>query len=493
MEFSEKTYINKVALIGHTIIDTILVLAYAVELARGSRTPGYFAVFAILCIAPVAAEILIYQKNPESGLLKHVIGTSYGILYLFVIFTSTANLAYTYAFPMFMLCVLYMDVSFSTRIFIGGFGGNVIYAIIHMMTVGYADSELPDLEIRIASVFLTGVFMVLACKAVKKVNEAKMHQIQDQTAESGKLAENVLSTSRTMMKEIGEISGSMESMETSVEKMHKSMTEVSDGTTQAATSAQKQLERTEQIQDYISKVKETAELIKQSMEESSEKIAEGQGRMETLADQADKSMAANKQVLDQMKSLAEYTGQMNTIIDTITSIANSTVMLALNASIEAARAGEAGRGFAVVATQISDLASQTKAATVNITNLIEHIGTNLTMVEEAVEVVMESNKVNTENSRVVTENFAGITDSTDSAGKQAGEMLEIVSNLEAANKDIIENIQTITEITEEVSGHANETCGDCEENSELAEAIIRIVADLSAKAQILQNTNSGKM
>lgn len=82
-------------------------------------------------------------------------------------------------------------------------------------------------------------------------------------------------------------------------------------------------------------------------------------------------MDANNRVLEKMKVLTEYTNKMNTIIETITSIANSTGMLALNASIEAARAGEAGRGFSVVATEISGLASQTKDATVNITELIK--------------------------------------------------------------------------------------------------------------------------
>lgn len=71
-------------------------------------------------------------------------------------------------------------------------------------------------------------------------------------------------------------------------------------------------------------------------------------------------MEANQQMITQMDALSQYAGQMNTIIETITSIANSTGVLALNASIEAARAGEAGRGFAVVASQISTLASQTQ-------------------------------------------------------------------------------------------------------------------------------------
>lgn len=178
---------------------------------------------------------------------------------------------------------------------------------------------------------------------------------------------------------------------------------------------------------------------------------------------------------------------MNTIIETITSIANSTGMLALNASIEAARAGEAGRGFAVVAGQISGLANQTKSATVNITELIGHINSELASVETAVDVVTESNRANAESTQVVTENFAGITQGTEKIGKQTKVLMDIVGELETANADIVESIQTISAITEEVSAHANETYNACEENSFLVDTMAKVVEELSDGARKLQN------
>jgi len=65
--------------------------------------------------------------------------------------------------------------------------------------------------------------------------------------------------------------------------------------------------------------------------------------------------------------------EINSILDSIKSIADQTKMLGLNAAIEAARAGDAGRGFGVVATEIRKLSENSKNTALKIAELTNKI------------------------------------------------------------------------------------------------------------------------
>ena len=78
-------------------------------------------------------------------------------------------------------------------------------------------------------------------------------------------------------------------------------------------------------------------------------------------------------LLDELRSLANETLDLQAMATEVRSIAAQTNLLSLNAAIEAARAGESGRGFAVVAAEVRKLSLRSAETGKRISARVEQI------------------------------------------------------------------------------------------------------------------------
>lgn len=108
-------------------------------------------------------------------------------------------------------------------------------------------------------------------------------------------------------------------------------------------------------------------------EDTAEVAGSGQEAITSMEATMRQIMEASGSVTAKLAVLSEKTSNINSVVTTITKVADQTNLLSLNAAIEAEKAGEYGLGFAVVAMEIRRLADQTAVATYDIEKMVKEM------------------------------------------------------------------------------------------------------------------------
>ncbi|HWK22581.1 MAG TPA: methyl-accepting chemotaxis protein [Ureibacillus sp.] len=183
-----------------------------------------------------------------------------------------------------------------------------------------------------------------------------------------------------------------------------------------------------------------------------------------------------------VKEMSEKFNSIKEMVSVITSIAEQTNLLALNAAIEAARAGEAGKGFAVVADEVRKLAEMSRSSAKDIQDYLQ----SFVRISEKALVEMESS---TEKVKVGNQSVTEI-------GGNLQQVLTVVMDVNAKIQDdsaVIEQMsassQEILASTEEMHKLVIHTTSQTKEVAVSSDVQVEMVQKLEEVVHLLDATS----
>lgn len=456
---------NRVGMLAHATDATVMVIYSIIQTYAGLHNGLYAVLMVILGIGPVVAEYVCWKKDPATPAIRHFLAIGFALFYSVALFTSTNNIVFVFVIPMILVISIYNDTKYSLMINTGTVIESLLVAVIGSQTgkFGYAGAD--SAVIQVVIMVLVGLYSFLSAQVLERNNREKMQNIDESRKETELLLSDISSLSRELAAGIEDMDTDLDRLNTTFVKTKGAMEQVTAGADDTANAVQKQLSQTEAIQSKVELVNDASNRIAENMEQTLQTLEGGNKDVRALVEMVDASVQNGADVAEKLGTLDKYMEEMHSIVELIGGITSQTSLLALNASIEAARAGEAGKGFAVVATEISGMATQTKEATVNITELIQNVSSAISEVVGVIRQMIAGINEEKQGASNTADSFLAIEKNTFAIQEHVKKLAAEINELKEANSVIVASIQTISAVSEEVSAHASETMEAEEENS----------------------------
>ncbi|MDR6551022.1 HAMP domain-containing methyl-accepting chemotaxis protein [Paenibacillus qinlingensis] len=205
-------------------------------------------------------------------------------------------------------------------------------------------------------------------------------ELGDAAKAMNRMARNLRSLIRRVSVSSQQVTTRVETLNFTAEQSVKTTKEIGDSMDQVTLGAERQVDRVsitmktlEEMNNGLRRIAEFFETVDTSAQNAVKEAVAGNAVIFKNRAQIKSIQSVFDDSAENVRSLSEHTQEIGNFVRVITTISETTHLLALNASIEAARAGEHGRGFSVVANEVKKLAVDSKRAADHISSVVKSI------------------------------------------------------------------------------------------------------------------------
>ena len=184
--------------------------------------------------------------------------------------------------------------------------------------------------------------------------------------------------------------------------------------------------------------------------------------LKVLIEINDQSKKAIEEINRQTYSTNESALKIRDAAGLITSIAEETNLLSLNASIEAARAGEQGRGFSVVASQIQKLAEQSNQSARQIDQIINALIADSSQAVNTMDNVMHIMDEKSRHLISTREQFDEVSMNINETRNGIATINDTITEMDKERNNVVNVVQSLSAISEENAAATEETLASTE-------------------------------
>lgn len=171
-------------------------------------------------------------------------------------------------------------------------------------------------------------------------------------------------------------------------------------------------------------------------------MARSELSLNSVIDSLRDAQHSRNDMLEQVRSLNDYTGELRAMAVKVAEIAAQTNLLALNAAIEAARAGEAGRGFAVVADEVRKLSSLSSETGKKMSGTVDIISNAIASVFKIAESSSEHDSESVTNSELIIQQvLQGFNSVTSNLAGSAEQLQQESAGIRNELSDVLISLQ----------------------------------------------------